>query len=83
MLKAVTVNQLTSSRNKIYANLPTDISKLYDEAVCKVGNVVLATLDGCSCSVCRSPIEEGKLYEIQKSEEISVCPVCGRIIINN
>ena len=75
------VKKLTASRDKVYASLPADISKLYDDAVGKVGNVVLATLDGNSCSVCRSPIEEGKLLEIQKSGGISACPVCGRIII--
>ena len=75
------IKKLTASRDKVYASLPADISKLYDDAVGKVGNVVLATLDGNSCSVCRSPIEEGKLLEIQKSGGISACPVCGRIII--
>ena len=81
MESANKVKDLTASRDKVYASLPADISKLYDDAVGKVGNVVLATLDGNSCSVCRTPIEEGKLLEIQKSGGISACPVCGRIII--
>ena len=81
MESANKVKDLTASRDKVYASLPADISKLYDDAVGKVGNVVLATLDGNSCSVCRTPIEEGKLLEIQKSGGISACPVCGRIIV--
>ena len=75
------VKKLTASRDKVYTSLPEEISKLYDDAVGKVGNVVLATLDGNACSVCRSPIEEGKLLEIQKVGGISACPACGRIII--
>ena len=77
------VEKFKKSREKVYASLPEEITKLYDAAVGKVGNVVLAKLDGNSCSVCRTPIEEGKLLEIQKSGGISVCPVCGRIIIVN
>ena len=78
---ADSIKKLTASRDKVYKALPENISKLYDDAVGKVGNVVLASLDGNSCSVCRSPIEEGKLLEIQKQGGISACPGCGRIII--
>lgn len=74
---------LTVSRKKVYDSLPKGIAALYDDAAVKVGNVVLSELDGNCCSVCRSPIEEGKLLEIKKAGEISVCPACGRIIITD
>lgn len=78
---AQNVRKLSENREKVYASLPKELARLYDDAVGKVGNVVLTTLDGNSCSVCRTQIEEGKLFEIQKSGGVSACPVCGRIIV--
>ncbi len=78
---AKNVKKLSEEREKVYGSLPKELAHLYDDAVGKVGNVVLTTIDGDCCSVCRTQIEEGKLLEIQKSGGVSACPVCGRIIL--
>ncbi len=77
----VKLDELAVSRKKVHDKLPSDLAFIYDDAVSKVGNVVLAGLDSDRCSVCRTPIEEGKLLEIQNAGEIAVCPSCGRIMI--
>ena len=76
-----TIEELTATRDNHFSSLPSELAKMYEDAVAKVGNIVLASLEGDSCSVCRTQIEEGKLFEIRKSGGVSTCPVCGRIII--
>lgn len=75
------VNELSKSRNEIHDKMDKTLAATYDEAAGKVGNVVLCGLDGNTCTVCRSAIEEGKLLEIKNAGDVAVCPSCGRLMI--
>lgn len=82
-----TVGQLKLQMDKAQkdkADLESQISpdalKEYRKAKKICGKIVLAELNGNSCSVCRSKISNANMSKIKAEEPISTCPNCFRLL---
>lgn len=72
---------LKKRREELVASLPADLFDQYGRVARRTGGIAIARLQNAACSVCRNPIEEGKLLQVQAEAPLSVCPSCKRMLV--
>lgn len=68
-------------RAELAESLPAELLAEYEKIARKSGGIALARLVNGSCSVCRAPITEGKLLQVQAEAPLSTCPACKRLLV--
>lgn len=58
----------------------SDLRAKFERVLEHTQGVVLSELQGDTCAVCRSRINEGKLVAMHGEGNASVCPYCGRLL---
>lgn len=72
---------LESERKALAAELPAEVMREYERAAKRSGGIAVARLIDARCSVCRNPIEGGKLIQVQAEAPLSQCPACKRLLV--
>lgn len=75
------INEFRVKLEDLYEKLPDELEEVYKKASQRVGSVVLSSLEGDRCAVCRSTLETGTLFDLERAGNIGICPYCERILI--
>lgn len=70
-----------AEREALLKQLSCEVASFFDKTSANFDTVSIAKLEGSTCSVCRSRIEQGHLIELKKEAPLTTCPSCKRILI--
>ena len=75
------IAKLEALRAEQVANVDAALIELYDDTARKTAGVAIGRLEANKCSVCRAPIEGGRLIELKANAPLGVCPTCKRLLV--
>lgn len=70
-----------AEREALLKQLSSEVAAFFDKTSANFDTVSIAKLEGSTCSVCRSKIEQGHLIALRKDAPLTTCPSCKRILI--
>ena len=75
------LTRLVGERASIVSSLSPELVSRY-QASCKAhGQVGVAELDGGACTGCRVQLQPSQVDVLRQGPDVSVCPVCGRLLV--
>jgi uncharacterized protein len=72
---------LVKNREQLIPTIDPNIFKVYNSLRPRKNNQPVAVLVNQSCSVCRVQQDMNVIQEVRKSESLTYCSSCGRILI--
>lgn len=74
------LEDLKEERERIWAELDPKLQKLYERAMQQGNGVAVAAVSDAVCQSCRMNIPPQSYIELQRLNELAMCPHCQRII---
>jgi predicted nucleic acid-binding Zn-ribbon protein len=74
------LQKLSSERNANADSIPIESRKQYDELRQQRRGVAVAIISDKSCSACGSGLTPALIQSARSSNQVSLCPSCGRIL---
>ena len=75
------LTRLIGERESLVSSLSAELLARY-QASCKAhGQVGVAELDGGACTGCRVQLQPSQVDVLRQGPDVSVCPVCGRLLV--
>lgn len=68
-------------RETVYAKLPDDLKRDYEEASKRFKGLGVERLKGSVPSLCRMTLTEASLDAVRRTEGVTTCPYCHRILV--
>lgn len=75
------ISATEARRKEFVPGIDAEMLALYEKTATKCGGVGLAHLQGKTCSVCRSTIDEARLNQLKHEAPLSYCPLCRRLLV--
>lgn len=77
--RAITKSQ--KARNAVMADVSPEVSDFYSKVASRFDTVAIARLEGSTCSVCRTKIEQGHVLDLRNQAPLAICPSCRRVLV--
>jgi predicted nucleic acid-binding Zn-ribbon protein len=72
---------LKERRAELVGSMPADLVKRYDESCARHGGIGVCHLEGKVCSGCGVELQTSQVDELRAGDAVSLCPVCGRMLV--